>query len=126
MNKIPRLLVVLTTVLTLTLSVIKPFAYAGMINIETALTTEKRSQILDRTHRVLLEDNVSKTLIDFGVDTNDVVQRIAGLTDDELVMLSGKIDQAPVGAGGLEVIGIVFIVLLILELVGVTDVFKKL
>lgn len=126
MNKIAKSLVVLTTILTLIISVTRPDAYAGMINIEAALTSENRSEILDKTQRLLLEDNVSKTLVEFGVDTNAVIQRLAGLTDNELVMLSNKIDEAPAGAGGLEVMGIVFLVLLILELVGVTDVFKKL
>ena len=50
----------------------------------------------------------------------------AALSDSELVQLSENIDQAPAGAGVVEVVGIVFIVLIILELVGVTDIFKKL
>jgi len=126
MNKIAKSLVALTTIITLTCSVIRPVAHAGMISTQTAVTTEKQSQILAKTQRILLEDNVSKTLVDFGVDTNAVIQRLSGLTDDELIMLSKTIDQAPSGAGALEVVGIVFLVLLILELVGVTDVFKKL
>jgi len=47
------------------------------------------------------------------------------LTDSELRTLAGKIAEAPAGADALAVIGIVFVVLLILEMVGVIDIFKK-
>ena len=47
------------------------------------------------------------------------------LTPMEQQLLQQKIADLPAGAGVVEVIGIVFIVLLILELLGVTDIFKK-
>ena len=36
-----------------------------------------------------------------------------------------EIEQMPAGAGVIEIFGIVFIVLLILELTGTIDIFKK-
>ena len=55
-----------------------------------------------------------------------VEARLARLTDFELSTLADRIDQAPAaGADILAVIGVVFVVLLILEAVGVIDVFKK-
>jgi hypothetical protein len=55
-----------------------------------------------------------------------VEARLARLTDSELRTLADRIDQAPAaGADILAVIGVVFVVLLILEAVGVIDVFKK-
>ena len=47
------------------------------------------------------------------------------MTPDELARLSRGLDELPAGAGALEVIGVVFLVLLLLELVGVIDIFKK-
>ena len=38
--------------------------------------------------------------------------------------LAQQIEELPAGAGLIEVVGIVFVVLIVLELVGVTDVFK--
>jgi uncharacterized membrane protein (Fun14 family) len=40
-------------------------------------------------------------------------------------MLAGQVAEAPAGASALAVIGVVFLVLLILEAVGVIDIFKK-
>ncbi len=40
-------------------------------------------------------------------------------------MLAEGFERLPSAAGALEVIGITFLVLLILELIGVTDIFKR-
>ena len=51
--------------------------------------------------------------------------RLDALSDAEVATLAGQIDEAPAGGDALAVIGIVFVVLIILELVGVIDIFKK-
>ena len=60
-----------------------------------------------------------------GVDPAKVESRVAALTDGELRALADKVNDAPAGGDALAVVGIVFIVLLILEAVGVIDIFKK-
>ena len=60
-----------------------------------------------------------------GVSPELAKARVAALTPMEQQLLQQKITDLPAGAGVVEVIGIVFIVLLILELLGVTDIFKK-
>jgi hypothetical protein len=40
-------------------------------------------------------------------------------------LLQGRIADLPAGAGVIEVIGIVFVILLILELIGVTNIFTR-
>jgi hypothetical protein len=52
--------------------------------------------------------------------------RLATLTDRELATLATSMQEAPAGGDGLiAVVGLVFVVLLILELVGVIDIFKR-
>jgi len=46
------------------------------------------------------------------------------MTTAELIALEGRIDENNAGGSALGTIGAVFLVLLILEVVGVTDVFK--
>jgi len=60
-----------------------------------------------------------------GVDATQVDSRVAAMTDAELRSLAGEIENLPAGADALAVIGIVFLVLLILEAVGVLDIFKS-
>ena len=60
------------------------------------------------------------------MDPADATQRIASLSDTELKLMTEKLDQLPAGGDSfLGVIGIVFIVLLILEITGVIDIFKR-
>jgi hypothetical protein len=47
------------------------------------------------------------------------------MTDSELASFESSLSQGIVGGDALAVIGAVFLVLLILELVGVTDIFKS-
>jgi hypothetical protein len=54
-----------------------------------------------------------------------VKDRIQGLSDAELVTLQDQIDKQVAGGSALGVIGAVFLVLMILELMDVTDIFKS-
>jgi hypothetical protein len=60
-----------------------------------------------------------------GVDPADAMQRISSLPDQDLAKLAEQFESMPAGGDLLGVIGIVFVVLLILELTGVVDIFKK-
>jgi hypothetical protein len=66
-------------------------------------------------------------LTDLGVSPESAQSRIASLTNEELRMLEQRIDSLPAGGDGVFVlVGVVFVVLLVLELVGVTNIFTKL
>ena len=64
-------------------------------------------------------------MLELGVNPEQVDERINALTDAELARLSTGIQDLPAGSGVIEVLGVVFLVFLILELVGVTNVFNK-
>ena len=121
-----RKLIVYTTIILMNLSIFHSVSHAAIIDTNTVINYENRKIMLDKAGRFLIQDNVTRTLLDLGVVRQMVLKRVAMLNDSELLQLSEKIDQAPAGAGVVEVVGIVFIILIILELVGVTDIFKKL
>jgi hypothetical protein len=65
-------------------------------------------------------------MVALGVDAADAAQRVAALSDAELVALEGKLNELPAGSTSvIAVVGIVAIVLIILELVGVTNIFTN-
>ncbi|MGB5707515.1 MAG: PA2779 family protein [Arenicellales bacterium] len=76
--------------------------------------------------RIELRQQVVQVLIEHGVSPMAATQRAAALSESELRLIQNKINSLPAGQGALEVIGIVFLVLLILELVGVTNIFNRL
>jgi len=75
----------------------------------------------------LQQDAVREHLVAMGVDPSEVEARLAALSPAELAQLSARIDQMPAGGGGIGAVVvailIVFLVLLITDLAGLTDVF---
>ena len=99
-------------------------ANAAMVGTLTAVDTAERADQISEVRDWLMQDRVREQLASMGVDPGSATERVATMTDDELRMLHGKIEALPAGAGVVEVIGLVFIVLLILELMGITHVFS--
>jgi hypothetical protein len=100
-------------------------AQAELIGTLQAVEASTRAQDLATVSSALAREQVRSQFVALGVDPAQVETRVAALTDSELRTLAGKISAAPAGADALAIIGIVFLVLLILEAVGVIDVFKK-
>lgn len=101
-------------------------ANAGVISTEAAIEMQERSARIERINSVLARDSVQSQMIRLGVQPDVAAARIASLSDSELQQLEARMDELPAGAdSALTVLGIVLLVLLVLELVGVTDVFKS-
>ena len=103
-----------------------PAANAAVLNTGSAETVQHTAPA-DKgvIQDFLLQESVQLQLQNMGVSPELAKARVAALTPMEQQLLQQKIVDLPAGAGVVEVIGIVFIVLLILELLGVTDIFKK-
>ena len=99
--------------------------YADVISTEEYLAAIDRDATLARIDAVLARDEVRSRLENYGVDPVAANERIAALTDQELALLATDLENLPAGGDLLAVVGIAFIVLLILELVGVIDIFNK-
>lgn len=112
-------------VISLFFAVLPKGAIAAMIGTQGLFSTVQREACLARIDKVIVEQRVHDQLVECGVDPSEVRGRIASLTDAELRLIDQKINSLPAGGNALAVVGVVFIVLLILEIVGVTDIFKK-
>ena len=100
-------------------------AQAELVTTLQAVEASTRTQDLAAVNAALAREEVRAQFEALGVQPAQVESRIAALTDSELRTLAGQMAEMPAGADALAVIGIVFLVLLILEAVGVIDVFKK-
>jgi hypothetical protein len=106
------------------LASMQTLARAEVIGAEQFMSVTDRRATVDRIDAVLAQSEVKKELERLGVDPDQTSARIAALSDQELKLLAHDVEELPAG-GLLATIGVVFIVLLILELVGVIDIFKK-
>ncbi len=101
-------------------------ASAGVIGTQAYLAAQARAGHLADINAALARADVQAQLISLGVDPANAATRAAALPDAELAQVAGQLKTLPAGGDGLlAVIGVVFIVLLILELTGVIDIFKK-
>ena len=90
---------------------------AGMVTTEGLLERSRIVTILDRA-------DVQAQLQAYGVSPDEVKARVAAMTDAEAAELAARIDELP--AGGVSVLGvilIVFLVLLLTDILGLTKVF---
>jgi hypothetical protein len=99
-------------------------ARAGIVGTERMLEQESRSQALDRVDLFLAQETVESQLLAWGVAPDLVRERLDAMTEMELQQLAANLDTDPAGGGALAVIGVVFVVLLILELTGITNIFR--
>jgi hypothetical protein len=98
-------------------------AAAGVVGTAEAIAARQDGRAL--VDATLARADVRAQLESMGVDPAAIEGRLAALSEAEIATLAGQIEQAPAGGDALAVIGIVFVVLIILELVGVIDIFKK-
>jgi len=100
-------------------------AQAGVIGTQQYLTAVDREATRQRIDAVLAREEVRSRLEQYGVAPATLDERIAALTDQELQLLATDLESMPAGGSLLGALGIAFIVLLILELVGVIDIFNR-
>ncbi|MEZ5499861.1 MAG: PA2779 family protein [Steroidobacteraceae bacterium] len=100
-------------------------AFAEMLPTSFALQGTNRGADIARIDAIMASAEVSAHMQKLGVDPQSVERRIAALTDSELHQLAERLESDPAAGDALAIIGATFLVLLILEVVGVIDIFKS-
>jgi len=118
---------VFLTVLMVLLSVPYQSALATMVGTETVLDVAQTQEAREYLNEVLSRRDVQTALMAQGVDPLEAQVRVATLSDAEVVRLARQVEHLPAGGNAIGVIVgaavLVFIVLLITDILGYTDVF---
>ena len=122
-EKFRRACVALVSVTLVSLGVQLPAAASVVSTADAIAAGEGAARAV--VDSALARADVQQKLAEMGVDRAAIEGRLAALSPEEIQSLADQIQGAPAGGDALAVIGIVFVVLLILELVGVIDIFKK-
>jgi hypothetical protein len=117
-----RLLTVLLAVSILFVSV-QPVVNAAIVSTSEMVATEQTKVDREYLLKSLEREEVRTALTSQGVDLEMAKQRIASMTDEEVKALNQKMEEMPAGGGVVGVVIIIFLVLVITDLVGWTDVF---
>lgn len=98
-------------------------AYASMVGTTTVL--QQAQQQVDRTELLGMfdRDAVLAQLVELGVDPVAAKERVAALTDEEIGQLNQRLAEMPAGGDALGIVLAVFIILIITDMLGATDIF---
>lgn len=107
----------------LALSLHLPAANAAMVGTETVVNAAQAQQSREHVLSTLNRDDVKTQLMARGVDPAQVQARLDSLTDEEIQTLAAKMDQLPAGGDALGVLVFIFLVLLITDIMGFTNIF---
>lgn len=104
-----------------------PAARAALVATEQAAAADTRAQRAKVTAFLARED-VRSQMRSLGVSPEEAEKRVASLSDAEVAEIAGKLDKMPAGQGSFgAVIGaavLIFLVLLITDILGLTHVFS--
>lgn len=100
-----------------------PAARAAMIGTDAVVANAQAQPDRDRLRAALNREEVRARLLALGTDPSAVQARVDGLTDREAQLLAQKMDQLPAGGDAIGWLVFVFLVLLITDIMGLTDVF---
>jgi hypothetical protein len=101
-------------------------ARAGIIGTETILNVQADENTRARVAAFLQRQDVETALAAKGVSPAEARERVASLSDAEVIRVAEAIDRLPAGgdaAGVLGAILFVLVVLVITDIIGVTNVF---
>ena len=97
--------------------------YASMVGTAEALQQEQLS--VDRTilAEMLDREAVTEQLLALGVEPEAAKARVAAMTDEEIRQLNQHLAEMPAGGDVLGVLLLLFIVFIITDMLGATDIF---
>jgi hypothetical protein len=100
---------------------------AAMIPTEAINDTNKGQEARDFLNELISRDDIQNYLTNQGIDPLEAKARIDSLSDSEAVRVAEQLEQLPAGSGAVGIIIgaalIVFLVLLVTDILGLTDVF---
>ena len=102
-------------------------AQAALVGTEQVIDPSQAEMNRGRVAAFIARDDVRGELRRMGVDPAEADRRVAVMSDVEIQRVAKKIDETPAGQGAVgAVIGavvLIFIILLVTDLLGLTDVF---
>ena len=100
-----------------------PAAQAGMIAPSTYAQQNVTTDAHQQLHDFLARDDIRAELVKLGVDPVAAKARVDALTAEEAALAAERMPEMPAGGNVVGAIVFIFLVLLITDLLGLTDVF---
>lgn len=116
---------IFTLVVTFAAATIQMPAAAGPVgNSQLSAQSELQSQ-RNEVRTLLDREDVRSALLGYGVTAGDAEQRINNMTASELQQIHDRMGSLPAGEGALGVVLTVLLILILLDVIGATDIFPR-
>ena len=99
------------------------YAQAGLIPTNEMINVQDQSYTQSDLQNALASEELSDQLQTMGVDVEQLHDRIASLTPQEIQQLNAELEQQPAGEGVLGALLVIFVVFVITDALCATDLF---
>ncbi len=96
---------------------------AAMVSSEQIIYTAEQTDARQSLLQTLKREQVQQQLLSLGVSPADVEARVQHMSYVEIAQLNQKIDELPAGSGVLGAVVFIFVVFVVTDVIGATDVF---
>jgi hypothetical protein len=114
---------------TVVLSITVPYQplLAAMVPTEAIIDSNNAEEARDYLKILISRKDIRESLISHGMDPDEVKARVNSLSDSEAIAVADRIEKLPAGGNAIgAIVGaalIVFLVLLLTDILGYTDIF---
>lgn len=98
-------------------------AQASMVSTTEALAQERLSVDRALLAEMIDREGVTQQMLELGVDPEAAKARVASMTDEEIRQLNQHLAEMPAGGDALGVLLLLFVVFVITDMLGATDIF---
>ena len=123
-RKLQRFTSGLLAVLMLSLSA-HSLTHAGIVSTEALVSAQQTALDREQVRDWLAREDVRKQLTGMGVDVDAAQARVDSMTAEEVRTMAANMEQMPAASGALEVAVLVLLILILLDIAGVTDIFPN-
>jgi len=113
----------LSLLLSIALLTMTSSAQAAMITNDIVIAQSQQQDARNELVRTVQREDVRQQLLDLGVSPAVVEDRINMMTPEEIAHLNQQIADLPAGGDVLGVLLVIFIVFVITDIIGATDIF---
>jgi len=96
---------------------------AAMVNTQQLVQEQSMASERAKLNTMMQREDVQAQFVEMGVSPEEVQQRVAALTDTEVAQLNHQMEQIPAGGDVLGVLVLIFLVFIVTDIIGATDIF---
>lgn len=98
--------------------------HASMVGTGEMLAAEQAHLERDQLMQTLSREDMRRQMERMGVTPEAAEERVSRMTDEEVAAINQRLAELPAGAGAVETVLIILLVLVLLDALGVTDIFS--